>query len=361
MADNPPLDPTLCINPDRPGDSCGDSFDHKTTTGLCAKCYITLKDPQRAESMKNQPSGTDTSMRTLQEIQAETRRNAMAARTLSKGGPKLTTGSQAAAAKGVPRQITLYLVPMTSNGTRTDASRILANATRTFPEDIAMTGKSNSSFCILLLHDSFPEALALLLRHWNLEWERDCSESLKVEHISLRLLGNIAIQPHSTLGTLGNFFDTHDRVHGNHPKKILQGPTTLRLASPAIYVEGLISVKDFEEKTRALAPYFVHTDKENKKRKDNPTAHSLASEPKRTRSESSISAALPLRSEIGDLPGFSKISFVFASVSLANDGSVSIEWPNLKGLGENAATAAALPRTDAALPRIDARRTTNPK
>lgn len=64
------------------------------------------------------------------------------------------------------------------------------------------------------------------------------------EHISLRLLGNVGIQPHSTLGTLGHFFDTHDRVHGNHPKKILQGPSTLKLPSPAIYIEGFISVKD---------------------------------------------------------------------------------------------------------------------
>jgi hypothetical protein len=46
------------------------------------------------------------------------------------------------------------------------------------------------------------------------------------------------------LGTLGHFFDTHDRVHGNHPKKILQGPTTLKLPSPAIYIEGFISVND---------------------------------------------------------------------------------------------------------------------
>jgi hypothetical protein len=37
-----------------------------------------------------------------------------------------------------------------------------------------------------------------------------------------------------------------------------------------------------------------------------------------------------LRSEIGDLPGFSKIAFLFASVSVANDGAVSIEWPDLK-------------------------------
>jgi hypothetical protein len=42
------------------------------------------------------------------------------------------------------------------------------------------------------------------------------------------------------------------------------------------------------------------------------------------------SGPLPLRSEIGDLPGFSKIAFLFAAVSIANDGSVSIQWPDLK-------------------------------
>jgi hypothetical protein len=75
----------------------------------------------------------------------------MVARTLQKGAQKPTTGSlslQAAAAKGSARQITVYLVPMTSNGTRTDASRILANATRTFPEDILMNGKCSLLFQI---------------------------------------------------------------------------------------------------------------------------------------------------------------------------------------------------------------------
>jgi hypothetical protein len=68
----------------------------------------------------------------------------MAARTLQKGAQKPTTGSpalQVAIAKGTFRQITVYLVPATSNGNRTDASRILANATRTFPEDTPMNGK----------------------------------------------------------------------------------------------------------------------------------------------------------------------------------------------------------------------------
>ena len=85
---------------------------------------------------------------------------------------------QVAVAKGAPRQSTIYLVP-TSNGTRTDTSRILANATRTFPEDIPMNGKLSFRFHIALLHLSeFIDALAHLLRHWNLDWEKDCSESL---------------------------------------------------------------------------------------------------------------------------------------------------------------------------------------
>lgn len=64
------------------------------------------------------------------------------------------------------------------------------------------------------------------------------------DHISLRLSGNIGIQPNSTLDTLGHFFDIHDRIHGTHPKKILQGPASVKLPSPAIYLEGFISVKD---------------------------------------------------------------------------------------------------------------------
>ncbi|KAJ7794608.1 hypothetical protein B0H14DRAFT_2621744 [Mycena olivaceomarginata] len=50
-----PLDPTLCTNPDSPGECCGDSFDHKTAPGLCAKCYITSTNAERAEIMKDWP------------------------------------------------------------------------------------------------------------------------------------------------------------------------------------------------------------------------------------------------------------------------------------------------------------------
>lgn len=88
-------------------------------------------------------SGTDAT-RTVQEFQADARRNAMLARTLPKGASKSSTGSAsllAAVAKGAPRQITIYIVPLTSTGSRTEASRILANATRAFPEDIPMTGE----------------------------------------------------------------------------------------------------------------------------------------------------------------------------------------------------------------------------
>ncbi|KAJ7732111.1 hypothetical protein B0H16DRAFT_1468677 [Mycena metata] len=111
---------------------------------------------------------------------------------------------------------------MTSTGTRTEAARILANATRKFPDTVSMT-----------------EALTQLLCHWNLEWEKDCVESLKPEHISLRLLGNVVIQPHSTIATLGDFFDVHDRS-----------------ARPQTTI------------SRHLPPFiFVHTEKKNRKRK----------------------------------------------------------------------------------------------
>ncbi|KAJ6583713.1 hypothetical protein B0H10DRAFT_2234752 [Mycena sp. CBHHK59/15] len=209
------------------------------------------------------------------------------------------------------RQITIYLVPVTPEGTRTEAAKILANATRSFPEDMAMK-----------------DVLAHLLRHWNLDWEKDCSESLAPEHVSLRLIGNIGIQPHSTLATVGHFFDVHDRLYGNHPRKILHGPPTLRLPSPAIYLEGLITVKEFEDETGTRAPYFVHTERENRKRR----VSQMSSGPelgssKRTRSQ--LLTPLTMRSEFAALPGFSKVPFVFASVSVAFDGTVKIDWPDL--------------------------------
>ncbi|KAJ7911208.1 hypothetical protein B0H13DRAFT_1875963 [Mycena leptocephala] len=69
---------------------------------------------------------------------------------------------------------------------------------------------------------------------------------------------------HRLGGVCLNRQTTRTGPHGNHTKKILQGPTTLRLRTNL-----LISVKDFENETGTLAPYFVHTEKENRKRKAN--------------------------------------------------------------------------------------------
>ncbi|KAJ7693857.1 hypothetical protein B0H17DRAFT_1132243 [Mycena rosella] len=154
---------------------------------------------------------------------------------------------------------------MTSSGSRTDATRILANAsTRSFPEDMTTTG---------------------------------------------------------------HFFDTHKCVHGNHPKKIMQGPTALRLPAPSIYLDGFISVIDLETLTGTQAPYFVHTEKENRKHKTSQRNTQELTSSKQARTE--LSTPVPLRSEFADVPRFSKITFTFAKVSILNDGAVNIEFPDL--------------------------------
>jgi hypothetical protein len=114
--------------------------------------WESFSDQQIAAATQHPPDANkqpekDPTTRSLQELQAEHRRNAMQARTLQKAAFKQTAGSgslQVAVAKGASRQITVYLAPMTSSGTRTEASRILANATRSFPENMPMTGKFNS-------------------------------------------------------------------------------------------------------------------------------------------------------------------------------------------------------------------------
>ncbi|KAJ7922638.1 hypothetical protein B0H13DRAFT_1865652 [Mycena leptocephala] len=119
------------------GSRCGTCLkkDKQIVAGMPpARTPLATQDPNISE--------TDTATRSLQELQADARRNAMQARTLPKGGgARASTASsslQVAVAKGALRQITIYLVPMTSKGTRTEASRILANATRSLPEDITM-------------------------------------------------------------------------------------------------------------------------------------------------------------------------------------------------------------------------------
>ncbi|KAJ7478775.1 hypothetical protein B0H11DRAFT_2194139 [Mycena galericulata] len=148
------------------------------------------------------------------------------------------------------------------------------------------------------------------------------------EELSLRLTFSDASAAKRLLSTGAFFFGTHcpDFIPAGLPR--LRSP----LAPSAIYLEGLISVHDFENQTGTLAPYFVHTEKENRKRKDSQTIHNPAtselSSLKRTRGR--LSAPLSLRSDFGSVPGFSKIAFAFASVSVAQNGAVTFEWPDLK-------------------------------
>ncbi|KAJ7788265.1 hypothetical protein B0H14DRAFT_2628464 [Mycena olivaceomarginata] len=215
MADTTePDDPTLCTNPDAPGECCGGSFDDKSSPGLCAMCYMATKDAALAEAMKTLLEKRSSA---FTNFKLKPARNAMQTRTLQKGGSKGSSGSQG-----------------------------------NFKAD----------------HNC----------------EKECSESLA---------------SHTALSELWASFLT---------------PMTVSM--------------EFENETGALAPYFVYTARENRKRKASQTTRTSTSELKRTRSEKS--APLPLRSEIGDLLGFSKIAFVFASVSVGNDGAVEIEWPNLK-------------------------------
>lgn len=110
-----------------------------TLEAAIASAAVPLRSPLGTQDL-NQLDATQT----LQHLQADARRNAMLARTLPKGASKIPGSSaslQAAAAKGTPRQITIYLVPMTAGGTRTEAARILANITRTIPEDMLVHGK----------------------------------------------------------------------------------------------------------------------------------------------------------------------------------------------------------------------------
>ncbi|KAJ6555509.1 hypothetical protein B0H10DRAFT_1967749 [Mycena sp. CBHHK59/15] len=57
----------------------------------------------------------DSTTATVQELQADARRNAMLARTLQKSKTPATCSAslQVAVAKGAPHQITIYLVPVT--------------------------------------------------------------------------------------------------------------------------------------------------------------------------------------------------------------------------------------------------------
>ncbi|KAK7035081.1 kinase-like domain-containing protein [Favolaschia claudopus] len=265
------------------------------------RCGACIKNDSKATTHSGQPLRTrdqnlppatpdpDPSTKSIERVQADARRAAMLARTLHKGSQKSGSSVPVGTAKGVPRQISVYLAPATS-AARTDASRMLSNATRSFPEDVLMdvigTWTGTKSLGTVLLH-----------------------------HIALRLLGNVGVEPHSTLGTLGHFFDVHDRIHGNHPKKMLQGPPTLKLRSPAIYLEIIFHTHGFISEIR--------------KRKLSTASSNVTSVVKRTRSQLTTDSFAPLRSEIGELPDLSKVSFLFATISVARDGSVDITFPDL--------------------------------
>lgn len=52
MADDVHTDPTLCVNLESPGEACGGSFDYKSSPGLCAACFMSMNNAEKAETMK---------------------------------------------------------------------------------------------------------------------------------------------------------------------------------------------------------------------------------------------------------------------------------------------------------------------
>ncbi|KAJ7762670.1 hypothetical protein B0H16DRAFT_1455696 [Mycena metata] len=204
---------------------------NKCRWNACCQVYQSKPDWKVTDVVSIQQTHERDAMRNVPQARGfnSFRQNAVEARTLQKGGVKAPTGSgslKVAAAKGVSRQIQIYLVPMTSTGTRTEAARILANATRKFPDTVSMT--ANTSPFVF-------------------------SATLQFNH--------------TAPSELSVTFSTSMIVFTETTQKYSPGSARPQIPSPTIYLEGLISVTDFETGTATPVPYFVHTEKENRKRK----------------------------------------------------------------------------------------------
>ncbi|KAJ7857104.1 hypothetical protein B0H14DRAFT_2578519 [Mycena olivaceomarginata] len=234
MADTTePDDPTLCTNPDASGESCGGSFDHKSSPGLCAMCYMATKDAARAEAMKDWPQCTGCS------AQLKLLKGARCGPCLRKDQPNTT-----------------------AEPSRTPLGTYDPN--QPDPESSAFTNFKLK-----------PAEMQCRPGHFKRIGKKSVLRALlrNISHfVSLGMLES----SHAALSELWASFLT---------------PMTVSME--------VIPSKSF------------------KKRKASQTTQTSTSELRRTRSEKS--APLPLRSEIGDLPGFSKIGFLFASVSVGND------------------------------------------
>ncbi|KAJ7633202.1 hypothetical protein FB45DRAFT_1058160 [Roridomyces roridus] len=288
-------DTTLCKGSNL-GDGCNGEFPNKTTPGLCQKCALLEKagDDDAAKDKfesypqcidcgaaaknirndmcsscgrKNAAQASQTTASQIKDAAVAARSNAFPARQLSQRQSQpvptqsRTNSSQPRSAKGI-RQITLSIEALHAVKTTIHPVSWLGAHSRSFPETTM-----------------FDDALDSLVQAFNVSWDGRCVASLTRQDVTIRFHSNLNFYVNSDCGTVGEFYDTHFRLHNS--ASFLRMPTKFKgTASPALALGLFIELEWFRNNHPDVTPpALMDVPKKNTKRRISDSAEESA--PKR--------------------------------------------------------------------------------
>ncbi|KAJ7896422.1 hypothetical protein B0H14DRAFT_2558320 [Mycena olivaceomarginata] len=115
----------------------------------------------------------------------------------------------------------------------------------------------------------FSSVIEELADCWNVCWSRCCSKHLTPEHFVLNFHKGIPVQRDSGLGTLGEFYDVHNKLPQTLRTKSFALPSNMKLAGLYLYLEALVLIPEvhpiFEETTGCKVLDFILSTKDQKK------------------------------------------------------------------------------------------------
>ncbi|KAJ7759977.1 hypothetical protein B0H16DRAFT_1720202 [Mycena metata] len=167
-----------------------------------------------------------------------------------------------------------------------------------------------------------------LAQTWNVRWKKRCSEGLTSEDFGLSFHKGMPIQRDSELGTLGEFYDIHNKLPETHRNKSFSLPSNMRLPGLYIYLEALILIPDFEERTGCKVPDFILSTADQRKRNKG-FEYEEGNTQKRVRTEIALRSSLPPLTSSFRPSVFEEIQVLFAKIAVDSEGKVTIALPDM--------------------------------
>ncbi|KAJ7790816.1 hypothetical protein B0H14DRAFT_2625639 [Mycena olivaceomarginata] len=112
----------------------------------------------------------------------------------------------------------------------------------------------------------FSSVIEELADCWNVHWSRRCSKHRTPEHFMLNIHKGIPVQRDSGLGTLGEFYDVHNKLPQTLRTKSFALPSNMKLAGLYLYLEALVLILERQLAVRSWTSFSRQRTKKKRKK-----------------------------------------------------------------------------------------------